>query len=162
MKEFDKNLKLETPRLLLRGITINDADKLVEWRSREDVYKWCNNARPITMKEHLAWFERYLANSSEIRLVIVEKANNEKIGVVGGEYINEKFVLMYLMGEDNYRGRGYVTEALRALISMIVPTTVVAEVRAGNDASIRLLEKLGFTQESIWFTNNGGSQQNAK
>jgi RimJ/RimL family protein N-acetyltransferase len=50
------------------------------------------------------------------------------------------------------RGRGYATEAVRALTAFAVGrpdvTEVVATVDPGNLASIRVLEKVGFTERS--------------
>jgi RimJ/RimL family protein N-acetyltransferase len=58
----------------------------------------------------------------------------------------------YWLGVDHW-GRGYATEALRAFCERVFAATALerlfAHVFAGNDASRRVLEKSGFTHESI-------------
>jgi RimJ/RimL family protein N-acetyltransferase len=48
-----------------------------------------------------------------------------------------------------YRGKGYGTEAVRVLADWVAAqpgvTAVTADVEVGNNASRRLLERLGFT-----------------
>lgn len=58
------------------------------------------------------------------------------------------YVLGYWLGEE-YSGQGIMTAACRALIETAVQTCGAAEIWAGvrhaNQASIRLLERLGFS-----------------
>jgi ribosomal-protein-alanine N-acetyltransferase len=57
-----------------------------------------------------------------------------------------------------YRNKGYTTEAVKALVSWTFQhpqmTRVIAEARPGNTASVRVLQKAGFTEIGP------GSQQN--
>ena len=145
---FEKNSVFESERLLFRGIRAEDAENLVRWRSREDVYRYSNVPEPITLPEHLLWFEKYLTRSQEIRAIIAYKAKNKDIGMVGGVIEDGVFVISYYIGEPEYRGKGLAGEAIGALIEFVLSQTEITAVHAyvlkDNAASISCLSKIGF------------------
>ena len=57
---------------------------------------------------------------------------------------NEKPLVGYWVGRS-FWGRGVATAALRAFLAMFKPRPVYARVSRQNVASIRVLEKCGFT-----------------
>lgn len=76
--------ELESERLILRGITEDDAPEIVEWRSDPEAYKFFRSPHRITMDEHLAWFRnRYLSNDDRFDWMCFEKSSGSKIGVFG-------------------------------------------------------------------------------
>ena len=150
---FCKSAAFESERLLFRGITESDEDNLIRWRSREDVYRHTPNPQPITIGEHKAWFSKYMKNEHAYRAIIIEKSSNESIGMVGGEYENDAFVISYYIGEPSYRGKGLASEAISALIAFISATNNItmfhAYVQEDNLASISCLSKVGFSLVSV-------------
>jgi len=149
---FDKNAVFESERLNFRGISANDAKNLVRWRSREDVYQHTPNPRPITLQEHNAWFIKYMENNQSYRAIFTDKETGIDIGMVGGENENGAFVISYYIGEPESRGKGFASEAIRALVKFIQDTTNIltlhAYVQEDNKASIACLTKVGFFQIS--------------
>ncbi len=76
--------ELESERLILRGITEDDALEIVEWRSDPEAYKFFRSPHRITMDEHLAWFRNnYLSNDNRLDWMCFEKSSGSKIGVFG-------------------------------------------------------------------------------
>ena len=76
--------ELESERLILRGITEDDAPEIVEWRSDPQAYKFFRSPHRITMDEHLAWFRNnYLSNDNRFDWMCFEKSSGSKIGVFG-------------------------------------------------------------------------------
>ena len=76
--------ELESERLILRGITEDDAPEIVEWRSDPEAYKFFRSPHRITMDEHLAWFRNnYLSNDNRLDWMCFEKSSGSKIGVFG-------------------------------------------------------------------------------
>lgn len=145
--DFDKSTIFESERLAFRGITIEDAENLIRWRSREDVYLYAFNPRPVTHCEHLAWFAKYMKNEQAYRAIITEKITNKDIGMVGGEFEDGAFVISYHIGEPEHRGKGYAGEAIQSLIAFVRKasvTIVYAYVHEDNEASISCLRKIGF------------------
>lgn len=153
LPELRKDAKFESKRLILRGIVASDAENLVRWRSREDVYRNSFNPRPITHTEHDLWFARYMENKQAYRAIIAEKASGNVMGIVGGEYENGVFVISYYIGEPMYRGNGFASEAIQALIEFLNINYKVevfhAYVNEGNSKSISVLIRLGFFQISV-------------
>lgn len=148
---FDKSTAFSSKRLMFRGIGFDDAQKLVKWRSQKDIYEISGNASPITMEEHLIWFDQYVKNLQELRVMIKEKESGMDIGVVGGVYENDALTLSYYIGETAYRGKGLASEALLALISFIYKTVGIlifrARIRHDNAPSIGCVKKLGFKEQ---------------
>ena len=147
---FDKDSMFESERLLLRGISEQDAEKLVHWRSCKDVYSFFDSPKPITLAEHFEWFDSYMKRANEIRAIITEKEKGAEIGMVGGILEDEVFTISYYIGESMWRGQGYAGEAILALIrhintrSSIEPITFQAHVQKENTASRNCLSKIGF------------------
>ena len=76
--------ELESERLILRGITEDDAPEIVEWRSDPEAYKFFRSPHRITMNEHLSWYRNnYLSNENRFDWMCFEKSSGRKIGVFG-------------------------------------------------------------------------------
>ena len=146
---FDKNCKFASERLLYRGIKEDDAEKLVRWRSREDVYRYFDNPSPISLSEHLSWFRQYMQQDNELRTIIAEKKVGKEIGMVGGLLKGSAFVISYYIGEPEFRGKGYAGESIEELIRFVQNVMSVrlyqAHVHKDNTTSISCLSRIGFS-----------------
>lgn len=141
--------KIETDRLILRGIDETDAEAIVVWRSVPDVYKYFKFPHKITIDEHLDWFHnRYLSNENRFDWICIEKESGQRIGVFGLVREDDKAEVNYLLSPDAQH-KGYANEAIRGLIKYASETwnvrLVVAEIHEDNTPSISLVEKMGFT-----------------
>jgi len=70
----------------------------------------------------------------------------KKVGQIVGRHQEDGSVQIGYRVIPSARGKGYCTEAVRALITHLFSSgveRVVAEVNTGNKPSIRVLEKLG-------------------
>jgi ribosomal-protein-alanine N-acetyltransferase len=147
-----------TERLVLRKPCNRDIEPMYHISADEEVmefygmdpYKSMNQAR-----EEVEWFLKIFNESEGIRWVITEKTNDECIGDVGYDKIvrkHKRAELGYKLAREHWQ-KGYMTEALSAVISHIYNTTdlnrLEAVVDPRNIGSIRLLEKIGFTQEGL-------------
>ncbi len=143
---------METERLLLRGVQPGDEKDLFEIRNSEFVLKF--NCMQIKTMEQLQ--EEIMKDmESNDTYCIVHKESNEFIGMV---FLNQDSLrygvnalcLSYYLGEQ-YASKGYMTEALREIIRYVFEDrgVDVLSVRAfrDNEASLRLIEKLGFVHE---------------
>ena len=139
---LSKDYRFESERLRFRGIEGRDAADIVRWRSDPANYRNFFNAAPVTPEEHLAWFERYLGDPTRYDFVI-EDASGQAIGTCGLSGITEEGCeISYMIGDASARGRGYATEAVRALSVVAFRELGVghidAKVLAHNEASAKV------------------------
>jgi len=149
---------LETERLVVRSFLITDWEALPEMivqyeASEYAVYdhQWPTSAEKI--KEITEWFA-----GGESFLAVCLKDSGRFIGFVSlnQEPIEQsrEFSIGYCFRFD-YHGKGYASEACRAVIAyafdQLHAQCVVTGTAAANQPSCRLLERLGFrrTAESI-------------
>ncbi len=155
---------IETARLRIRRFTAGDWEALhemiVQYQASE--YAPYDHAWPTSeeeIRQVTAWFaggEQYLA--------VCLKDTERLIGFVclnpEGEGAGAEYNLGYCFNFD-YHGRGYATEACRALLDRafgeLGAERVVSGTAAANTPSCRLLRRLGFakTGESVGSFRNG-------
>lgn len=151
---------LYTERLILREITLNDAEALFRVRSDIRVTR-LNSGKPMEVvgeaHELIEKSRRAFLDQRRIDWGIVLKAAPQ-LGVIGRVGFN------YWLKQDRrasigydlayiYWGQGIMTEAVRALIQFgfteMDLNRIEADAAAENIGSIRVLEKTGFTREGV-------------
>jgi RimJ/RimL family protein N-acetyltransferase len=153
---------LETPRLLLRRLTNEDLDDLVELDSDPAVMRYINGGRPTPRDEmrdeYLPWWLAYYERGDRYGFwAAIEKASGAFLGW---------FHLRPLPGDPDdepelgYRlrasawGHGYATEGSRALVakafSVLGARRVYATTMVVNVASWRVMEKAGLRHVRIF------------
>ncbi|MDF2905625.1 MAG: hypothetical protein K0R34_946 [Herbinix sp.] len=143
---------METERLLLRVAQPGDENDLYEIRNSEYVLKY-NCMKKITMEQLQEQIMKDMESNDTYCIVL--KENDKVIGKVDIDpdtlrYGVNALGISYYLGEQ-YASKGYMTEALREVIRYAFEerSVDVLSVRAfkDNEASTRLIEKLGFIQE---------------
>jgi ribosomal-protein-alanine N-acetyltransferase len=150
--------EIETERLLLRGSAPGDEDAWAVLLDDADVLRFLPKVtQPIRERAalHIKWCDAAWEESplTSVSWMIALKQTGELIGRCGCgtlEGSNEAEVV-YTLGKP-YWGRGYATEATRALIRYSVEhfpwDPITACIFPANIASRRVLEHLGFVHES--------------
>lgn len=158
--------KLETNRLILREIHLEDIDAIFNgWMQDEDVsrYMWWKASDDINETKDFVKFEvGNLENDKWNRWIIVLKDTNEIIGTCL-IYFNEEgeyWDISYNLGKK-FWGNGYATEAMRAVLKYAVGVMKIKEIittyAIENKASGHVLKKLGFQFiKEVPFQCNGG------
>ncbi|MEU8304209.1 GNAT family N-acetyltransferase [Actinomadura sp. NPDC048955] len=147
---------LTTDRLLLRRFTEDDLDDLVRLHGDPEVVRFLTGGRPTprahlrdqTLAKILAWYEQGPLG----RWAAVELSSGDFIGWFalepGGGHDLRQAELGYCLRAASW-GRGYATEASRALIAKAFTDLgvhrVFAQTMAVNAASRRVMEKSGLT-----------------
>ena len=154
---------LETPRLILRQFTNNDVDDLVTLDSDPDVMRYINGgvatSREAIADKFLPYAMSYYEHEHLGFWAIVEKQSQDFIGWI---FLRPEvdFELLQQLNfaepdavELGYRirqpswGKGYTTEAARALIDKSFTESAIAKIVAWalteNRASTRVMEKAG-------------------
>ncbi len=141
-------LYVETERLILRSANPEDAEELARARSTDFVMRY-NLYRPCSAEQILTELECYE------HFVLLARGRERIIGCISlrdddVRYHVDSVLIQAWLTEDNAR-RGYMTEALRALLCELLTVRsherVCARIMSENEASIRLVEGLGFERE---------------
>lgn len=159
-------IKLQTERLILRPITLADAQDFFEMDSNPEVHKFLGNKPVKHIDECIAYItcviEEYKAYGTS-RLAIVLKDTNEFIGWAGvrlEQNVRKEFDY-YDVGyrlKQRYWGKGYATEAALASLdfgfNQLQLKEIGAAAEANHIASNTILKKIGM-QPSGTFTYDG-------
>ncbi|MBR6316228.1 MAG: GNAT family N-acetyltransferase [Lachnospiraceae bacterium] len=149
--------EIETERLVLRPFRLSDAQSaLMNWAGDEKVQKMYGEPVYQTVEEVESLLEKYItAYKSDFfyRWAVIEKESGECIGQVAYFLVdksNSWGEIEYCIGSA-YQGKGYATEATKAVIrygfDKIGFHKVQICVRPSNIKSARVIEKCGFTYE---------------
>lgn len=150
--------KIETDRLVLRSFYENDGIQMYEnWAHDERVTKflrWKPHLHVEESKTICKIWEEMVKHKENYQWAIVEKDTNSVIGSIGLVDVNEKMKsceIGYCIGY-NWWGKGYVTEALRAILKFIEDIgfiRVYAVHDILNENSGKVLMKCDFEYEGI-------------
>jgi RimJ/RimL family protein N-acetyltransferase len=142
---------LETARLLLRAPRTGDSKALVALAADRRVAE--NTVRiphPYRLGDAEAFVAAANRRSGEASFVIAR--GDELIGACGVEFREDVAEIGYFLGVP-FWGRGYATEATRALIDYafgdLGHDRLAAGARVKNPASRRVLEKCGFQWSGV-------------
>lgn len=148
------NIQFETPRLILKEISLEDSDNIVRWRNDDEIRYFLFDSTALTMEKHFKWFERYKEDKTRIDVIIIEKATKYPIGTAGLQKIdfqNKKCSISYMIGEKSAQGKGYGLEAIGAMCEFgfieFGIRKIYAEIDKKNVKSILLILKAGFSYD---------------
>ena len=163
----DKLPVLETERLRLRHPRKEDVDDLFAVFSDSEAMRYWSH-EPWTDLEvaqnYLASIDSGFADRSLFQWAITLTKEDRLIGTVTllhWDRTNRHLEVGFMLSRERW-GKGFATEAVRAVLSFAFEHLgvhrVEAELDPRNEASARLLEKLGFKYEGLlrerWFLYN--------
>ena len=143
--------EIETERLILRAVTVEDAEAIFAWASDPDVNKFMIYPLHENIDVTREWLKtRDINGKDEFDLGFVLKETGELIGQ-GGLFYHEDldaWEVGYNLRKD-YWGQGLVPEAIQAIIDYVDKEkgirAIVGEFAKDNKKSKRVMEKLGMT-----------------
>jgi ribosomal-protein-alanine N-acetyltransferase len=156
--------RIETKRLILRTVTVDDAEAIFKWASDPDVNKYMIYPLHPNVTVTREWLQsRDTDGEDEFDLGFVLKETGELIGQ-GGIFYHEDidaWSVGYNLRKD-YWGQGLVPEAIQAIIDYVDKEkgvrAIVGEFAKENNKSRRVMEKLGMTYwEDGQYTKLDGS-----
>ena len=139
----------------MAAVVISTASLELVLQTPDEVLAWVASLSPADRAEVSAdWIARVQATEAgdtwTLNFSIVERAGGSAVGGCGfkGPPDAEGIVEVAYGIEPAHRGRGFATEATRALVEFAFASSRVRRVRAhtkpGNSASTRVLAKCGF------------------
>jgi [ribosomal protein S5]-alanine N-acetyltransferase len=148
---------IETERLLLRRLDVNDADEVLALRGNPEIMKYI--PRPLAKSkedalEHINMIEDKIVSNTGINWGITIKGNPKIIGIIGHYKIspeNHRAEIGYMSFPET-NGKGYMSEAIKAVVEygfeQMNLHSIEAIIDPGNAASERVLQKNGFVKEA--------------
>ena len=144
--------RIETERLILRQLTEEDIPFLFEHFSKDEINEYSSEKNLTSMGEAKELYDRYIVPRPGLfRLGLVLKETGKLIGTIGFygvDHTNRRAIV----GADLMRtdwGKGFMTEALRGLISYGFKEMKLNRIEATADSqnlrSLRLMERCMFS-----------------
>jgi len=152
-----KAIILETPRLILRRLTMDDLDDLVKLYHGPDVRKYYSEGIPSyeETKQELEW----MINTCYVQYgfgmwATIDKATGKFIGRCGLTPMDieghEEIEVGYMLARE-YWGQGLATEAAQAILQygfeQVGLSRLICVVNPGNEASSKVAMKIGMKLE---------------
>ena len=146
---------LRGERATLRAIERSDIPAFVRWVNDPEVTQFLSQRGPFSLAQEEQWFERQLEKHDGFIFGITTE-EGELIGNIGLDAIDRKdrhAVLGIIIGEKEYWGRGYGTDAVRTMLRFAFDEQnlhrVSLSVYAENQRALRCYEKCGFKVEGV-------------
>lgn len=154
---------LETERLIIRPITLDDLEKFYEMDAQAEVHTYLKKEPSVSIADTellindlLRQYEQY----GTARVAVVEKSTHQFIGWTGFKLIDEETNGHINFLDFGYRfrkevwGKGYATEAAQACLDYyyknLTHFPLHAMTHIDNKASRNVLEKVGFEVTDIF------------
>lgn len=150
-------VEIRTERLLLRRARIGDLADIHSVLGDPRATRYWSTPPHADLEESRAWLDSMIHAPADASDDFVIQLGDRVIGKAGCWRLPE---IGYILHPD-FWGRGYASEALRAVLDHIFRRPevdrIIADVDPRNQASLRLLERLGFREtgraRGTWHVN---------
>ena len=149
---------LETPRLILRRMTMKDAKDIFEYSRDEEVachVLWSAQRDIVEAKDYCRYMLRRYRADEPSSWGIIDRQTRHLVGTIGYmDYSmdNASVEIGYSLARWLWNG-GYMTEALRAMVQNAFEVMNVEAVAishfVGNEPSRKVIERAGFIFEGV-------------
>ena len=144
-------------KVYLRAFEPDDYKTTITWRQDEETWSLLGSTRYFVSSEYeKKWIESAIFDPNNIKLAICETVSNCHIGNVYLNNINKihrTAEIGILIGNKEYRKRGYGTEAVAQIIDYAFNELGLHRLQAvileSNAASKRTFQKIGFSEEGL-------------
>ncbi|WP_204194274.1 GNAT family protein [Staphylococcus sp. GDY8P47P] len=139
----------------LRALKKSDSNLILNWIKNEKLRYLIGTVYPITELEHENWFQNRMLEKDN-RMFVIDLDNEKSIGIVGFknlDWVNRNSELFIYIGDEEYWGKGYGTQALELIIKFAFNNLnlhmLYLEVFSYNKNATKTYERLGFKQDGI-------------
>ena len=158
--------EFETERLVVRRLRPHDLDDFAALCGDPVILRYMDEGRPLSRAETATWLDVTLANYRERGwgcFGVTAKPEDRLIGFCGFSRPPDRpgvVELIYALAPSQW-GRGYATEVARAMVAFGFErcglTRIEATVDPANEASKRVLEKIGMSYVGRGEDDDGSS-----
>lgn len=155
---MNKDLRLAGPRLILRPVTLEDANiKYCAWLNDPEVNRFLETRFcRQTVASVRSYVQEMQQSHQTVFLAIVLRDSSLHIGNIKlGPVLtpHRRAEISFFLGEKQFWGQGYATEAVGLLTDFALNELQLRKVTAGcyhtNKGSQRVFEKLGYVLEGV-------------
>ncbi|MEG3976292.1 GNAT family protein [Microcoleus sp. herbarium8] len=149
---------IETERLLLRKITLNDASDMFEYACHSEVSEYTMWSTHTSLEDTKYFIKSLIKMYKKRELVdwgIVHKVDEKFIGTCGfveWSMNHSRAEIGYALS-GRYWGEGYMSEAVNAVIEFgfreMLLNRIMGRCEVNNIASARVMEKVGMQLEGV-------------
>jgi len=142
----------------IREVKWGDLKYLQKWANDPEVAYWARaetNISNVTIGEFRRWYYRR-SSSSVKRFIIETKESKKPIGSISYrdyDSINKVIVLGIHIGEKNYWGKGFGTDAIKTFVKYLFDTLDINRIELDtfdeNIRAIKAYQKCGFKIEGV-------------
>ena len=153
---FSHMPQLQTERLILRRMRVSDAEDMYHYARRPEVTRyllWSPHPDIYHTQDYLRYLATRYAAGTFYDWGVILKQNGRMIGTCGFTTIDcahDAAEIGYVLNPD-YHGMGIATEAVEAVLAFGFDKLLLHRIEArfmeGNDASLRVMEKVGMRFE---------------
>lgn len=143
-------------KVYLRALEPDDYKISIQWRNDDKIWAMLGGPKYFVSSDYEKQWISNTSKNGDYKLAICTIENDEFIGIVyltNIDYINRKAHSHILIGNHNYWGQGYATEAMQLIIKFAFDERnlhrIEAYVLENNIGSCKLHEKLGYVKEGI-------------
>lgn len=144
-------------KIVLRAVEESDNAMLLSLINDPDTEMMIGGSSwPVSEVEQLRWFQKQEQRKDILRCIIAYKENGQAIGTLILTDIDSKNGTAQIhikMSKDGGRGKGYGTDAVKAIVQYAFDelrlNCIYAQILSYNIASARLFEKCGFQRDGV-------------
>jgi len=149
---------LESERIYLRALEKQDATRLMIWENSPNFWRVSDTEAPFSLYAIQQFVEQNdgFRQTGQLRLMLVNKLNNEPVGCIDlfdANFKHRRSALGILIAEERDRGLGYASESLKVVLAyareILDLHQIYVHVEESNLASIHLFEKAGFKRAGV-------------
>lgn len=144
---------LKGKRVVLRPLMKEDVPLLLRWINDPDITQYLNAYLPMMEADENEWFENLHKRKDHnlVCMMVVDEKPIGTMGIHGIDWKNRTAGTGALIGEKDYWGKGYGTEAKMLLLNYAFNTLnlrkICSTVLAFNKRSHAYLLKCGYAEE---------------
>lgn len=150
-------MKLETNRLIIRPITIDDRNEIFNYRRDKETNKF-QGWIPENLEDVEVFIRKTSVQINEpntwFQVVIIDKETQGIVGDIGIHFMDSdsKQVEIGCTLNKFFQNKGFATESLVKVIDYLFNDLnkhrIIASIDPNNTNSIRLVERIGFRKEA--------------
>ena len=139
---------MEGELVKIRPLESRDLDWFTDWNSDPEYKGPFEPHESLSREEMEGWFN----SERDAEWWVIESRQGDPMGQIVTGPQGDYYWLGYILHPD-FRGIGYTTEAVKLLVNHLFRTKDIVRIQAEcsprNIASVRVLEKAGFTYEGL-------------
>ncbi len=152
-------------RIYFSPINKEDYQLYTKWLNDEKISRGTNQVHKIITEDFEKEWISHAYEKGRYQFAVVNKSNDEPIGIYGLELKNDmskQYFFVGFIGEDDYRGIGVGTEALKLLTNfafdILNAHTLYTTIYSYNISSLKSVVKAGYKKcgilrEAIYYGN---------